>query len=80
MTPTPAGSARGRTDRPSAGWWLLDELALGVTCPAWCVETPGDGPVCLYHAAQAVEDGALDPADLTVAAAPDRRETAEEAR
>ena len=46
------------------------------------VNLAADGPValCLFHAAQAVEDGDVDPADLTVAPALDQRETAEEAR
>ena len=76
-------TARG--DRPSAGWLLLDELPLTVGCPAWCaknadvhVDLAADSPVCLclYHAAQAVEDGALDSRDLAVAPAPVQRESA----
>ena len=73
-------SLGGPRERQSISWWFVAELNLAVECPGWCVETPGDGPVCLFHAAQAVEDGDVDPADLTVAAAPERRENAEGAR
>ena len=72
-----------RRDRPKGGWFDLVELSLGVTCPEWCVTDPaatGDGPLCFVHAAQAVEDGVLDPADLTIVPAPEAREDAVGAR
>lgn len=71
-----------RTDRYGRDWVspfsYVKLYMLDLACTEWCSGDVTDSVICFACATQAVEERALDAADLTIGPAPERRETGEE--